>query len=311
MKLSRRMLLGVIAALSVASPTAALAQSAPISGFNQNWSMLPALDTPGLIENIKKLQPHMLRYPGGTVTHSWDWRVGRMPARKSATAHPIADVKRLADAAGAKFIFVLDVINRTIDDQLAMLRALQAEGLAVTHVELGNEVYAQGKGYEKVFATGADYGAAMGAWADALHKTFPGVKVGAVLLGREPGAQGGRIASWNLGVVPAASKAVDAFIFHIYQSERETVEQTKRRFTQVANAARTGQKELWITEYGSHYPPGTKASADNLAKLADFVERFPHVTIALNHQLIGGEMAKISGDGAELTPEGYMFAARR
>lgn len=68
MQLTRRAVLGVIATASLEVPGAALAQSGPITGFNQNWSMLPALDTPGMIDNIRRLKPQMLRYPGGTVT---------------------------------------------------------------------------------------------------------------------------------------------------------------------------------------------------------------------------------------------------
>lgn len=311
MQLTRRAVLGALAAVGLEVPGAALAQSGPITGFNQNWSMLPALDTPGMIDNIRRLKPQMLRYPGGTVTHSWDWRAGVITSRKPLAPHPVSDVKRLAEATGARFILVLDVIHRSIEDQLAMLRALQTQGIAITHVELGNEVYARDKGYESVFPTGASYGAAMTAWTTALRKAFEGVKVGAVLLGREPGVRDARIASWNAGVVPALRGVVAAFVFHVYQSGHETVEQTMRRFTQVARAADTGDKELWITEYGSQHPAGSAQSAANLAKLADFVERLPKVTIALNHQLIGGDMAKLAPDGAALTAEGAMFAKRR
>jgi hypothetical protein len=311
MPANRRTVLGAVAAFHLAVPWAARAQSRPVTGFNQNWSMLPALGTPGMVENIRKLKPGMLRYPGGTVTHAWDWRAGAITTRRPLAAHPVANVKRLADATGAAVIVVLDVIHRSIDDQLALLLALQAAGLSISHVELGNEVYARDKGYEQVYPTGASYGAAMAVWMGALRKAFPGVKVGAVLLGREPGAQDARIATWNAGVVPALASLVDAFVFHVYQSERETVEQTMRRFTQVVRAANTGQKELWITEYGSQHPAGSGESVASLAKLAAFVEGFPHVSVALNHQLIGGSMAKLSPDGAQLTPEGEMFAARR
>jgi hypothetical protein len=47
-----------------------------IIGLNQNWSNLPQLNDPILIKNINKLSPEMIRFPGGTVTHKWNWRTG-------------------------------------------------------------------------------------------------------------------------------------------------------------------------------------------------------------------------------------------
>lgn len=297
-------------AVSALRPLRADAAARVITGFNQNWSMLPPLDTPGLIGNISRLKPQMLRYPGGTVTHNWDWRAGGITTRKTLALHPVSDVALLSRQTGAAMTFVVDVVRGTLDDQIEMLNALKAEGLAVTHVELGNEVYAGGKGYETVYPTGADYGGAMVTSAQGLRNAFPGAKIGAVLLGREPGQQNDRTANWNAGVVPAVRDAVDAFIFHIYQSEQETADQTERRFARVADAAETGTKELWVTEYGTHQPAGSAEAIGDLQSLADFIEGFPNATIALNHPLIGGDMAKITPDGSALTPEGEMFAKR-
>jgi hypothetical protein len=49
----------------------------------------------------------------------------------------------------------------------------------------------------------------------------------------------------------------------------------------------------------------------DLSQLADFIESYPNVTIALNHQLINGDMDKITPDASALTPAGQMFASRK
>jgi hypothetical protein len=192
--------------------TPASAKSNVITGFNQNWSMLPSLDTPGLIDRMRELKPQMLRYPGGTVTHSWDWRQGVITTRKPKAVHKISNVAKLAEATSTRFVFVLDVITSSIEDQIAMLMTLKKSGLAITHVELGNEVYARDKGYEVKFPTGADYGRACVAWATAVRPAFPNVKVGAVLLGRAAKGNNERLANWNAEVVASAGKAVDALV---------------------------------------------------------------------------------------------------
>jgi hypothetical protein len=298
-----------VASAMLFSSAHAVASEAVLKGFNQNWSVLPSLKTPGLVEAIKSLKPAMLRYPGGTVTHSWDWQAGSIKTRKTATSHRLENVAELKTKSGSELIIVLDVVNRTLADQLQMLNELQSLGVNISHIELGNELYAQEDSYIEKFATGADYARLFTEWASTLKKNFPNAKLGAVLLGRPVGERNRRSVTWNEQVVPGCSNVADAFIYHVYINENETAASTIERFKRVAEKAKTGSKDLWITEYGNKHPAGTPEHGRELIKLAKFLENYPHVKIVLNHQLIGGEMPKISPD-MSLTREGELYLSR-
>ena len=45
---------------------------AVLTGFNSKWSYIPRPDNPGydtFISHVNTLNPQLLRYPGGTITH--------------------------------------------------------------------------------------------------------------------------------------------------------------------------------------------------------------------------------------------------
>jgi alpha-L-arabinofuranosidase len=285
--------------------------SRPIIGFNQNWSYMPNVSDQALIANVGKLKPEMVRYPGGTMTHSFDWRAGKITTRPQKVAQPLSEFKKFVDALKARPIFVLDICNRTLEDQLAMLREAKRVGFAIQHIELGNELYAQDKGYDKVFPSGADYGRRVAEWTPEIKREFPGGKVAALLLARSVRPRNKRMYNWNSEVIPLTRNAVDAYTYHVYIGESGgTYESTSANLERVVARDKLGSKELWITEYGTQKPTTDPAHLTELNKLADFIERLPGVTIALNHQILGGEMNKLSKDGKTMTPEGELFVRR-
>jgi hypothetical protein len=280
-----------------------------LRGFNQNFSMMPNL-TSTMCGNIKRLQPQMLRYPGGTVTHSWNWKEGVITTRNSKAVHPISDIKTLADSTKAQFVFVLDIANSTLEDQVEMLTAIQATGVAINYIELGNELYAQDDKYKKVFPSGKDYAAKVNIWVPVLRQKFPSAKIAALLLGRRVKESNARMFQWNRQVVDNTKANVDAFTYHIYIGEKNTFQQEKSEFLEVTANAATGTKELWITEYGSNQDKTNASYYTELGQLANFVEQFPNVTIALNHQIVGGTKSKVTDDGSTFLQEGTMFLQR-
>ena len=74
-----------------------------LTGYNINWSFLPVLNK-DLLEKAVALKPQIIRYPGGTVSKTWDWRSGRTSKRRRDIAHPLSDLKRLKEYTGAEVI---------------------------------------------------------------------------------------------------------------------------------------------------------------------------------------------------------------
>jgi hypothetical protein len=280
-----------------------------LKGFNQNFSMMPNLSA-DLNNNIAKLQPQILRYPGGTVTHSWNWQKGVIESRSSKSVHPISDIKTLSDLTKAKFVIVLDIANKTLEDQINMLNAIQKTGVAIEYIELGNELYAQDDEYKKVFPTGKDYAIKANLWTTTLRKNFPKAKIAALLLGRQVRPSNIRMYNWNREVVDNTINFMDAFTYHIYINENKTFAQEKEAFLTVTKNANTQNKPLWITEYGSNQNKNNASYYTELNALADFVETFPNVTLSLNHQITGGTKSKLTDDGASVNEEGQLFINR-
>ncbi len=279
------------------------------TGFNQNFSMMPNM-TEHLYKNIQKLKPQILRYPGGTVTHSWDWKNGVIETRSSDKVHKIDEIKTLTDYTSAKFVFVLDILNKPLSDQVQMLKEIEKLKVSVEYIELGNELYAQEDEYKKTFPTGKHYADRVNEWLPTLKQNFPKAKIAPLLLGRKVKESNERMYQWNRQVVDNTINNVDAFTYHLYINEKSTFKQEKSDFIEVSIQAKTKQKEIWITEYGNKQDKSFQSYYVELDSLANFVETFPNVTIALNHQIIGGTKNKLTEDGKEFVEEGLMYLER-
>ncbi len=279
------------------------------TGFNQNFSMMPNM-TQELYQNIQKLKPQILRYPGGTVTHRWDWKNGTKKTRKSKSVHKIEEIKTLTDYTNAKFVFVLDILNSSVSDQIEMLKAIEKLGVSIDYIELGNELYGKKDDYIKIFPTGKHYADKVNQWLVKLRKNFPKAKIGALLSSRKVKPSNTRLFQWNRQVVDNTISNIDAYTYHIYINENSTFEQKKREFIEVSNQAKTKQKEIWITEYGNQQDKSKQSYYAELEALANFVETYPNVTIALNHQIIGGTKNKLTEDGKNFVKEGLLFLKR-
>lgn len=267
-----------------------------LHGYNVRWPDLPNFNSSGLLANTALLKPTIIRYPGGTLTHSWDWKAGKMKASNNTISHPLSDLSFMANQLKCKVTFVLDIINSSLEDQIEMLKA---SNLPIEFIELGNELYASE--YESIFPDGTKYGDLVVDWSKKLKEVFPKSKIGAVMFGRNSNDE--RKYNWNKKVHTSCSSCVDAYIYHIYVDSLETVPERMNRF-KTAYLSNTN-KELWITEYGAH-----SGLISQSMELADSVE---HISaIALNHCLLtkSGEFTKLTTDGNALTEEGKAFSKR-
>lgn len=279
------------------------------TGFNQNFSMIPNM-TEEFYKNIQKLKPQILRYPGGTVTHSWDWRNGVIETRNSNSVHKIDEIKILTNYTKAKFVFVLDILNKPLSDQIEMLKEIEKLNVSIEYIELGNELYAQEDDYKKIFPTGKHYADKVNQWLPLLRRNFPKAKIAALLSGRKVNENNTRLYQWNRLVVDNTITNIDAYTYHIYINENSTYKQEKSDFIEVSNQAQTKQKEIWITEYGNKQDKSNQTYYTELNSLANFVETFPNATIVLNHQIIGGTKNKLTEDGKDFVEEGLMYLKR-
>ena len=282
--------------------------SKPLIGFNQNWSFIPAF-YPAMFSNINLLKPQMLRYPGGTITYEWDWVTGKRTGFNTPS-HPVSDVRALINATNSKMIFVVNILNRSVTDQISMLNAIKAEGVPVEFIELGNELYSNDTEYISVFPTGADYAVKAAQWTAQLRTAFPSAKISAVLQCRNAESSNKRFAQWNSQVLAGTMSQVDAYTYHIYIPVGGNYASRKTEFEAVTTATNTGNKELWITEYGNQNDISDPNYYKSLDSLADYVESYPKVTIALNHLVVGNNKNKLTADGNSFTPEGQLFLTR-
>ena len=284
---------------------------AALSGYNMRWRDTPDFEDTNVMALMDSLHTKMFRYPGGTAAHDWNWQTGLPYSNpQNAVKHPVQDVKKLADATGAKVTFVLDIINRTLEDQINML---QAAAMPIEFIEMGNELYSQD--YDTIFPTGAAYADKVNAWVPQLRETFPDAKIGVVMLGRYVGPGNPRNNTWNTDVHNNLKEKVDAYIYHIYLSdsandgEGETVEERLARFKPVFIQDMT--KETWITEYGDKQQDYFKT-----LDLAERLYREYHATLLLNHCFIAksGDFTKIepvknNDNTYTFTREGLEFLA--
>ncbi|MCO6497997.1 MAG: hypothetical protein J5I50_10070 [Chitinophagaceae bacterium] len=279
-------------------------------GFNQNWRFLPSLDNKVLLENIKELQAQIIRYPGGTITHGWNWRTGKFNKQgKNDYSHPIEDLKKLVDATGAEVVFDLDVVNSSVSDQIEMLQKARTLGIDIKYLELGNELYSMNHGYEIKFPDGKAYADTVNEWVPKLRRAFPEAKIAALHIGKT--SKISRQSTWNQQTTKGIID-IDAFTYHIYISKPNTFEE------RIANFKRAyynpDKKPLWITEYGCLTDPDGEYYLSDLRKLADFVENLPGTTMILNHTIIGVNLkhSKLnpSDGGTSFTAEGKMYLDR-
>jgi len=200
------------------------------NGFNTQMMRGPGWKDPGFIDEVKLLQPGVIRYPGGTVASYWDWKTGWLmkgiQLRRdwaNIPENPITldDLKFACDATGAWPVFVLNMMNSTVEYQLEMLRAAVKIGLAVKYVELDNEIYLGEEFYIQKFPTGKEYAVEANKWIASIRKEFPDVKIGVVgcaekeIQNEAKKKYAGRSDTWNRDVF-SELKSADAMTFHIY-----------------------------------------------------------------------------------------------
>jgi len=197
-----------------------------------------AWNDPAFVGVVAQLHPQVVRVFGGETADFWDWRTGTFTMDgppgsfivKGGPTNPVslARFASVVTGSGARPLFDLNVVTDpadpglSLDSQIAMLAEAQtADGLPVTRVELGNELYFSLSDPLGVFGTasvaGAAYGSAAASWITELQQRFPGVQVAVVGYPTSAGSQLPRARAWNSGLLPAlAGSSGYAVTYHSY-----------------------------------------------------------------------------------------------
>ena len=299
-------------------------------GFNINWSFLPDLNE-DIVGATVSLNPDIIRYPGGSVSKTWDWETGTTSKSPNRPAHTLDDLFTLKDATSAEVVFVLNTITRDLDNQLELLRTAQGMGISINYIEMGNEHYL-GKGNNsddagnhqdnvEAFPTGKEYAEFVNDWAPRIKAEFPNAKIGISMLGRTNKNE--RLQTWNQLIVEnIIPENFDAYVYHIYVRPDNDIELNDENIAEIIQE-RTDvlesvmidddSKKVWITEYGVHADT-LESTVILTSALADYVESIadismPQVLYTKSDKTFFSLLA--SPDADYLTELGEMFSERQ
>ncbi len=172
-------------------------------GFSCNnlYTEISNPDDTVLLKAIKQLSPKLLRWPGGNYSnyvHALENGYGYIKSQvqnadirasiqmdrqglfqmQGKTDHPyILDFIRLVKLCDAKVLLVANIVTGTPEDCIEQIKFFKESGVEVTGVELGNELFLPN--IRSVFPFPGSYIVKASAFATALRKSFPGIKVGA------------------------------------------------------------------------------------------------------------------------------------
>jgi len=238
----------------------------PLFGFNGETTRSPSWSNSAFRDSTASLHLKVIRYPGGGVSNFWDWRKGwfvdkapenlqgveELRTYKYTDPRGLNDLKLLVNETGCDVVFVLNMVTKDLNDQLAMLQAAQSLGIPVKWLELGNEFYLPKSPGKQKFATPAIYGEAAEQWITAIKKSFPNVKTAVIGTGAQ---------AWNDAVLKNAPSA-DAIVAHVYPTPNSVIDETGISFSKLYNALtkkdqnfKVGVKKIpvWVTEYNIHW----------------------------------------------------------
>lgn len=304
-------------------------QDEKLTGMNINWSFLPPL-TQDIVDATASLNPKMIRYPGGSVSKTWNWEDGTTSKSINRPPHTLDDLLIIKEATNAKVTFVLNTINKTLENQLELLRTARAMGIPIEYIEMGNEHYL-GKGNNAddagnhqdnvdAFPTGKEYAEFVNNWSPAIRDEFPDAKIGISMLARTN--KNTRLQTWNdLIVSTIEAKNFDAYIYHIYVRSNSSLELNDENISEIIKERTDifesvkiddNSKKVWITEYGVHADTLDKTVTLTSA-LADYIEA--EADIALPQVLYTKSSSTFfsmltAPDADALTALGEMFAER-
>lgn len=263
-----------------------------VYGFSTNlYNGYYLVNDPDFIEHVSTLKPRQLRFPGGSESNIYHWRIsGFLDAELGSTAKKAlnetheADVKRmrsrganlsfdafmaLCDKIGAKAIVVVNLYTGTPEESAAWVAYARDKGYKVSGWELGNELYLES--YRNRFRDAAEYMRVAREHARLMRAEDPGIKVsvsaapvGFHLISSDKESEYEKL--WNKAL--ASDVFFDAYTVHLYSYEHalriRTFEQGRGflfgssdiAFKQAVDYYESlfGNMEMWVTEWNITNP---------------------------------------------------------
>lgn len=242
----------------------------PVYGFNGNITRGPTFANKAFRDFVASLGLKIIRYPGGSVSNFWDWQKGwfvegevagvtknnKLYSSKQTSNNGLDQLKMLVDEADCDVVFTLNMVSRTIEDQIEMLKNAQSLGIPIKWIELGNEFNLQRNPGREKFVTPSNYGKVSNQWINNLKKQFPNVKIAVVGGNRSYNKY---VKNWNNDVLRNVPNT-DAMVAHIYADPDQIVDGSginfkslfevfENVFTESGFTNVGSNKFIWVTEY--------------------------------------------------------------
>lgn len=165
-----------------------------LSGLNGNMSSSARSFSNTEVQNaiISLGGVQIMRYPGGNVANSFNWHTGKDDDGTGA-ANTLDDIAALHQNVGCDILFVLNMLTKSLPDQLAMLAAANSKGIPIKYIELGNEFNNVNNPGHITFPTPASYATTAATWMTAIKGVYPNCKV--AFIGGNRTWSGGSV--WN------------------------------------------------------------------------------------------------------------------
>lgn len=259
-----------------------------IYGYNGVWNGagLP-LSNANVLDSLKTLPLlNIFRYPGGEIANSFDWRDG-LPDDNTGRPCTLDDLRVLIDSVHCDILFVLNMLTKTLTDQLEMLSTAEDLGIPIKYVELGNELNSQdGPGHIK-FPEPEDYADTAAVWMAAIKSEHPGVLV-TVVGGNKPSWAGGR--RWNDVMITINP---DALSWHVGPNVEDfstngVADMDLLNTAILYDYYKSGMDKvtipIWVTECNYHYDPDNLLTSDSeVETIAFLLEKVSELMRANNH----------------------------
>lgn len=308
--------------------TSNIIRPVPKVGHMLNYLTKPSWGNQSFIDSVQKLNLQLIRYPGGTESQYFDWQTGRsVPASLWTNgtlfnhsyigtaphiSYPLSELHYFYQQTGIKPVFCLNMLTKTLSNQIQMLQTAASLGIPVEYIELGNELYFNVTDFTNKYPNPIDYVLDVkNNWIPQLSSLFPNAKIAVIgsydgLTDLNGNTVPPRIYTWN-DTLFAQNVGADGITFHYYIPPNTTT-LSNPNITQALAAPFkhwqtmkintvdkvTNGMECWITEYNLNDGNQTTYSIASswthglyTAALFSQMLEEPKITMLLNHQITG------------------------
>lgn len=242
----------------------------------------------------------LIRWPGGISSNVWDWQNGCRETQPKGNRNNLDDLKAVVSKTNCDVVFTVNMITRTVEDQIEMLQTAQAKGIPIKYVEMGNEMSnADSDGLAK-FKNGTNYAKECLIWQTAIKKVFPDVQI--ALWGENKID----LPTWVIDILKVLKP--DAFVTHIYPDALnfidskgivDTSKLSKMIDRAIAKSGLVGLNiPIWVTETNVSPYSLNDLAPGQWQTVVEFMGKYypsKKISMVLFHNIVG-ELGAIADD---------------